>query len=218
MEQRGELLTAMLVYSREGAIAELDPVTAMAFGFVKATMDREAKKYEERCKKNSDNGKLGGRPKAKKANAFSESERLQKNQSQAKKADSDSDIDLKENLSAKADSQKKVRHKFGEYQHVRLTDVEYDSLVAGFGDDLVKAAVRAVDEYCEKSGKRYKNYNLVIRDWGLNRARELLRSKAPPGNNRFHNFAQRENDYDELQRSLARQSRGRNGERVSAQT
>ena len=55
---------------------------------------------------------------------------------------------------------------------MRLTEEEFDRLNHEFGDDLIDKAIKVVDDYCERSVKTYKNYNLVIRDWGLKRAKE----------------------------------------------
>lgn len=67
---------------------------------------------------------------------------------------------------------KPVRHKRGEYGHVMLTDDEYERLCDTYGDDLTKTAIECVDEYCQQTGKRYKDYNLTIRKWGINSAKE----------------------------------------------
>lgn len=59
---------------------------------------------------------------------------------------------------------KPVKHKHGEYGHVMLTDQEYETLndkVDGFRDYYIKA----VDEYCEQSGKTYRNYSLAIQNF-----------------------------------------------------
>lgn len=66
----------------------------------------------------------------------------------------------------------KKRYIYGEYKHVRLTEEEHTKLLAEFGQDLTDSAIKVVDEYCEQSGKTYKNYNLAIRKWGIDRARK----------------------------------------------
>ena len=64
MEQRGQLITAIFNYNETSeAGLELDPLCAMAFSFIKDTLDRDTRSYEERCEKNRENGKKGGRPK-----------------------------------------------------------------------------------------------------------------------------------------------------------
>ena len=67
---------------------------------------------------------------------------------------------------------KPVIHKRGEYGHVMLTDDEYERLRDTYGDELTKTAIECVDEYCQQTGKRYKDYNLTIRKWGINSAKE----------------------------------------------
>lgn len=61
---------------------------------------------------------------------------------------------------------------YGEYKHVQLTADEYQRLIQDFGQDLTDRAIRVVDEYVESSGKKYKNYNLTIRKWGIESARK----------------------------------------------
>lgn len=70
-------------------------------------------------------------------------------------------------VSEKPKKPKKVKHKYGEYGHVALTDEEYSRLVSDYGEPGVKAGITKVDKYCQKSGKTYRDYNLVLRDWGI---------------------------------------------------
>ncbi len=62
---------------------------------------------------------------------------------------------------------KEVKHEYGEYKHVKLTDSQYDKLVKDYGEDAVKAGIKNVDEYCQEYGKAYKDYNLTLRRWGI---------------------------------------------------
>lgn len=76
--ERGRLLTAMLEYSITGAAPQLGGNERYIFPMVKAQIDRDREKYEEKCRKNAEKGRLGGRPpKAGKAVAFSESPKSQ---------------------------------------------------------------------------------------------------------------------------------------------
>lgn len=77
MEQRGELLTAIMNHALGRASPELDAVTSMAFSFIRSRMDRDGEKYEKTVEARKEAGKMGGRPKA---NGFSEK------QTKAKKA------------------------------------------------------------------------------------------------------------------------------------
>lgn len=62
------------------------------------------------------------------------------------------------------DAAKPQKHKHGEFHHVLLTDAEYQKLIKDFGETVTATYIRKVDEYCEQSGKRYKNYYLAIRN------------------------------------------------------
>lgn len=69
----------------------------------------------------------------------------------------------------KSADKKPKRHKYGEYNHVLLTDDEYSRLISDYGEDVTKQYIKKVDEYCEQSGKTYKNYNLAIRNTFMSR-------------------------------------------------
>lgn len=60
---------------------------------------------------------------------------------------------------------KPARHRYGEYKHVLLTDEQYSKLVNDFSEAVAAEYIRRCDEYCERSGKSYKNYSLTIRNW-----------------------------------------------------
>lgn len=56
------------------------------------------------------------------------------------------------------------RHRLGEFGHVLLSDgdeARLDEQFPGFWRDYITR----VDEYCEQSGKRYRNYRLTISKW-----------------------------------------------------
>ena len=59
---------------------------------------------------------------------------------------------------------KQSKHKYGEYQHVLLTDKEHTHLVELYGSSLDEH-IKILDEYIETSGKSYKNHSLVLQKW-----------------------------------------------------
>ncbi len=59
---------------------------------------------------------------------------------------------------------KESKHKYGEYQHVLLTDKEHTHLVELYGSSLDEH-IKILDEYIETSGKSYKNHSLVLQKW-----------------------------------------------------
>lgn len=58
-----------------------------------------------------------------------------------------------------------IKHIYGEYKHVRLTDEEYKRLIEEYGETPTKDAIKYLDEYIEMKGASYKNHNLVLRKW-----------------------------------------------------
>ena len=104
MEERGMLITAIFEYVNFGSLArELTPLVNMAFSFVKETLDRDRELYIEKCEKNSENGKKGGRPKKeRKTEGYSDtsekedifSAKTERFFEKPKKADNDNGIDI----------------------------------------------------------------------------------------------------------------------------
>jgi hypothetical protein len=59
----GRILLALLRYSKTGEMpSNMKGAEAMAFGFIRAQVDRDWEKYEEVCRVNRENGRKGGRP------------------------------------------------------------------------------------------------------------------------------------------------------------
>lgn len=60
---------------------------------------------------------------------------------------------------------KPAKQKYGEYQNVLLTKIEYKNLVSSFGLDLTNKAIDFLDAYIEEKGYKSKSHNLAIRRW-----------------------------------------------------
>ena len=90
MEERGELITAIFLYEKTGTYPDLSRVVNMAFSYIKDALDRDREAYEERCRKNSENGKKGGRPRKNNSDGsfFEKTDRFF---TQTKKGDNDND-------------------------------------------------------------------------------------------------------------------------------
>lgn len=78
MEEAGELIMALFAFAKRGEIAEFKGALKMAFIMMTKQLDRDGKKWEERCRINAENGKKGGRP-AKPVENANENEKKQKN-------------------------------------------------------------------------------------------------------------------------------------------
>ncbi|EKZ0430614.1 helix-turn-helix domain-containing protein [Enterococcus faecium] len=65
---------------------------------------------------------------------------------------------------SKKSKAKSIRHKYGEYKNVLLSDEQMEKLKTEFPNDY-QERIERLSEYCESSGKTYKNYLATIRSW-----------------------------------------------------
>lgn len=58
-----------------------------------------------------------------------------------------------------------IKHIYGEYKHVRLTDKERDRLFNDYGEQETLKAITYLDEYKQRKGYTSKDDNLTLRKW-----------------------------------------------------
>lgn len=63
-EERGKLLSAILIYSEYGELPEFEGALQMAFAFIRTAIDRDADKWEEKRQKRVEAGRAGGQKRA----------------------------------------------------------------------------------------------------------------------------------------------------------
>jgi len=98
------------------------------------------------------------------------------------------------------------KHKYGEYNHVMLTDKEYEKLHNDY-PDKADEAINFLDEYIEMKGYKAKSHYLCIRKWVIDalkeREQKKQKSTQAPKNcgtasaQRYNNYMQ--NDYSDDQ-------------------
>lgn len=81
-----------------------------------------------------------------------------------KELDIDIDKEIKDIEKKTKKKPKVIRHKYGEYQNVLLSDDQLKKLQDEFPSDWEQRIDR-VSSYCESTGKSYKNYLATIRNW-----------------------------------------------------
>lgn len=74
-----------------------------------------------------------------------------------------SENDSSENIKPE-NSKKPIRHKYGTYKNVLLTDEDMNKLKSEFPDDW-QSRIERLSEYIASSGKTYKNHLATIRAW-----------------------------------------------------
>lgn len=159
-EQAGKLLKAVFCYRSGAPMPELDGMTNIAFITIQNYLDRDAEKYAETCRRRSENGKKGGRPKkpngfeekAKKPNGFSE------NQTKAKKADSDNDNDSDSDNDSDMQSNRGRKPRF------------------------IPPTLEEVAQYCRERNNGIDAQHFIdyyaMRGWELNKGRKMKDWKA----------------------------------------
>ena len=196
IEQRGILLSAIMLYVVGEELPEMDGMTQMAFSFIKEQMDRDAEKFRSTVEKRREAGKLGGRPakanaideKTKKANGFSEK------QTKAKKPDNDTVTDTV------TDIKKESKEKSQGFSPPTRQDVAEYCRENGYGNVDIE---RFIDFYSSKGwmvGKnKMKDWKAAVRNWA--RSEQATKPNNTKGN-KFSNFSQSQYDYDQLESEL----------------
>lgn len=157
-----------------------DALERLAFAAIAPDIEGAWEKYDASVR----NGRKGGRPS--KTQGFSENRGGSEKPGEThidieKETDVDKDIDThkeKEDMdkedaaspppaparTSKAKDKGPVRHKYGCYKRVLLSDTDLETLKTEFPGDWQERISR-LDEYVEQTGKIYKNHFATIRAW-----------------------------------------------------
>ncbi len=167
--ERGRLFTALLEYSKLGATEKLSGNERFVFPGLRSQIDRDRENYEAKCKKMSENGRIGGRPQ--KANAFCENQLLLEKAKKAKEKEKEKEK-TKEKTKEK-DMEKESVEKAAKPPRTRFIAPDVDSVRAycqekGFSVD----PERFVDYYTANGwhvGKSpMKDWKATVRNWARN--------------------------------------------------
>lgn len=216
MEQRGLLLTAIIQFASGCELPEMDGMTQMAFAFIRSDMERDAEKYRQTCEARKEAGKSGGRPKAKKANGFSEKAKkangFSEKQSKAKKPDNeyededDDDYDSERVVSAPAYPYKDVIDYLNQKAGTQFKDKSKDSrrhIKARFDEGFTMDDFKKVIDGRVKAWKGDPKMCEYLRPSTLFGSKFEAYLNAKPGSaNKFANFTQRTYNFDDLERKL----------------
>lgn len=72
--------------------------------------------------------------------------------------------DNNDNNKKEINKEKVVRHKYGEYKNVLLSDEQLEKLKSEFPNDWERR-IESCSSYCKSHGKTYKDYLATIRNW-----------------------------------------------------
>ena len=148
-EQKGKLLEAIFEYN-DGIEINLDPITTMAFSFIKSDLDINKNKWEETCKKRREAGRAGGlrsgevRKKEGEANEANASTTKQKEANEANnKNESDNESEYKNKNDNKRSSKKsyddfqlQIANQLGKFLKQQLNKNITQSQIESWANDI----------------------------------------------------------------------------------
>ena len=180
-EEAGRLFKAIFEYVNEGRLPDLDGMAAMAFSFISNQLDSDLQKYEETCKKRSENIKKRWE-KANKCQNQIDSTADTKDTNEYKcifcntnDTDNgiDSDIDIENEIDIENDSDSgSVLHNNTvpvpgtTTTNVHLTEKQYNDLCGKYGKEIIDRYIAKIGQYLNSNGKKpFPNHYETIVKW-----------------------------------------------------
>lgn len=193
----GKVFKAILSYVNGIEGEQLNGMALMAFSFIRSQLDRDNESYERKCQANRINGKKGGRPKKAKPpeegepqhpplEVVPEQEKVEADGSneEPRKPNGFSDNGSVTPEEPKQEKKKKkeapVRHQYGEYRNVLLSDEELEKLKKEFPADWA-ARIERLSSAIAQHGYKYKSHLATIRNWARCDAQNQNRNPQPYG-------------------------------------
>ena len=194
---------------------------AFAFDVLSKQIDRSGKKYKAKVEAGKAGGEKSGEVRSKREADTKQNEAdTKQNEADVKQNElpnpnpNPNPISPSEIIDICADAQpttkpaKPVRHKYGQYQNVLLSDEDMAKLQAECPTDW-QERIERLSEYMASKGAKYKDHLATIRAW------KRKEGQSPPirpqtgqagqrPKNAFLAYNQRKTDYDALERELAK--------------
>ena len=94
----------------------------------------------------------------------------------------------------------KKKHKYGEYNHVLLSDKQLEKLNKDYGEETVKKAIKFLDECIQEKAYKSKDHNLAIRRWVIDAVKEKQQKQMQKGVLTQHDYSNKDFDsvFDEF--------------------
>lgn len=190
-EEAGRLFKAIFDYVNEGRLPDLDGMAAMAFSFISNQLDNDLQKYEETCKKRSENIKKRWE-KAKKSQNQTDDTADTKDTNEYKcifcnTNDTDNDsVNDNENVNDIDNDSDSVSvlhsnmRPMGEHHTIHLTQKQYNDLCEKYSQAVVERYIDKIDHYLYSNGKApYKNHYDTVIKWIEEDGAKAQPSKQP---------------------------------------
>ena len=193
-----EAVNAMLGYGMDGTEPDAfeSKVAQIVYTMAKPQIEANNKRKQNGAK-GAEYGKLGGRPRKKPIGVNDENPIGVNSETPKDKVKVKDKVKDKEKSKEKdKEKVKEIKHTYGEYAHVRITDTELEKLKKDFGEDMTQQAITYLDEYIEMKGYKAQNHYLAIRKWVIDAVKEHTGKERQPRQSRaaaelddFYNMA-----------------------------
>lgn len=177
--QCGRLIKAMVEFEASGEAPSFEDDALLQFAWVTNIMPK-MKTMQEHYRETVAKRSMAGKASATKRTSVNKSEQVLTSvntmeQNEQKPTDIDLDLDIDIDLVNKKEKiyrkEKPVKHQYGTYNNVLLSDVELQKLQSEFPTDW-QERIDNVSGYCRSHGKAYKDYLATIRNWARRDARQ----------------------------------------------
>lgn len=204
MQQRGELLTAIMAYVCGDDVDELDPMTDMLFGTIVDKLDYNAQKYDEKIEARSRAGKASAEARKNKKVKEQESTKPTSVDFVEQRATSSTDIVI--------DIDNDIGIDIGIGGIEEFSPPTIMNILEFIAKNNIKSdsnqAAAFIDYYSKKDwmidGKKMESWENAFLGWNERgydkRDRKKTRSRSRP--NTFNNFKNREYDFEKLEKAV----------------
>ena len=198
-KELAELVKAIACYQTGKEYAIDNPMVAAVFNMIRDQFDKDNEKYEETCKRRSENGKKGVEEKAKASKSKQKLAKASKSKQKLPDNESDSDSEYESDIEkegAKAPKKEKAQKRFipptleevKEYCEQRKNGIDAQHFIDYYASQKWKKA----------NGQPLTDWEAGVRTWEA-KNKEKARSGTK---NQFNSFEQRPNNFDEIESKM----------------
>lgn len=195
-EDVGSIFKAMMRYTTTGDIGDVQPMHKAILSMMIEAYEEDTENYNAVCEKRRKAVEKRWADYHSKQENTDEYKCIQKNTNvyESIQTDTDKDMDMDMVLDKDMDlekdkglkredanaSKREVRHKYGLYENVLLSDSDMVKLKAEFPTDW-EERIERLSEYIESKGVKYKNHLATIRAWARKNGDNKKKDNRPYG-------------------------------------
>ena len=183
-EDCGQLLKAIITYVKTQKREKYNGAFGMAYSFICSQIERDMQKYNHIKEKRKEAGKKSAQARQQRSAKSTSVKSVQQTSTNStvnvngnENENVNVDGNVNENVNGNVINDiniyssvdttpklKKIKHKYGEYKNVLLSDEDMEKLKTEFPNDYLNRIER-LSAYVASTGKKYKNHLATIRNW-----------------------------------------------------